>query len=634
MSSFLSLGHAPLRLGASIVSALVLCGAVPAVGAQTVTSIELEPVVVTATRVPTPLPHVLSDTTVLARAELERQRGATVAEVLRRVGGLQMSNNGGRASTSSLFMRGADSRHVAVMVDGVRVDTQSGAGGATWEALPLEQIERIEIVRGPASAVYGSDAIAGVVQVFTRKGRPGAPRLNVGASLGTQGTRAADASVSGGTETLDYAFSAGAERSNGFNAVTDTASFYYRPDRDGYTKRSASGRMGYALNVDHRLEVSALHSKVRAQYDGFNDGTDPDDISRHGVDTLQARWAAQWLPNWSSQVVLGQSKDHYDTTPSPYRTDTRVRTVTWQNDVKHGPHRLQATLERREDALDNPSLDGFSLPIDASRHQNSVALGYGWHEGQGPVIQANLRHDRDSEFGGQTTGSLGVSVPMGGAWRAHATAGTGFRAPTLYQRFSEYGQAALVPERSRNIEAGVAYADGASSAKATVFRTRLTQLIDYDPALGGTGACASPFGCYDNVGSTATLQGLSLKGGVDWQQVQFAANVDFLSARNNETGLVLARRARRTANVSVDTDLMQWQLGADWHLAASRFDRADNLKRLGGYGTLALRAQRPVGADWSVQVRADNVTDTDYQLAGGYATAPRSLFVGMRWAPR
>ena len=138
---------------------------------------------VTATRAPLPASHVLADTTVLTRDDLDRSASMVLSDVLARAGGLQLSRNGGAGGTSSMFLRGAESRYTAVLVDGVRVDSQAGGGGTAWEAIPLDQIDRIEIVRGPASAVYGSDAMAGVVQIFTRKGQFGRPPLDGGGRL-------------------------------------------------------------------------------------------------------------------------------------------------------------------------------------------------------------------------------------------------------------------------------------------------------------------------------------------------------------------------------------------------------------------------------------------------------------------
>ena len=311
-----------------------------------------------------------------------------------------------------------------------------------------------------------------------------------------------------------------------------------------------------------------------------------------------------------------------------------MRTLAWQHDVDLGPHRIQATLERRQDSLDNPNVDGFSAPIDADRHQNSLALGYGWREAAGATLQANLRHDRDSEFGGQTTGSLGVGMPLAPGWRAHATAATGFRAPTLYQRFSQYGNAGLDPETSRSVEAGVSLQDGDRRLKLTAYRNHIRHLIGFVPELGGTGVCADAFGCYDNIAETATLQGVALSGGTLAWGVQWGGNLDLLSARNDQTGKTLARRSRNVMKLTADTDWRQWQLGAQWHLEGPRWDDAENTERVGGYGTLGLSAQRPLAPDWTLQLRGENLGNQRYAQIKGYGVPPRSAYVGVRWASR
>ena len=258
----------PLRVSrlsslASLTS--VLCTATLPVWAQTGSLNKLDSVFVTATRSPQKLSDVLADVTVLTRADIERQAFGGVADLLRNNGCAEMTRNGGPASTTSLFLRGADTRHTLVLIDGMRVDSQS-TGGATWEALPLSQIERIEVLKGPASAIYGSDAVGGVVQIFTRKSGTGGSKLSLdlGVAAGNLGTKKIDGGVFGSSGIFDYAVSVAAERSDGFNATLDLPDSYnYVPDRDGYRNHSASVRLGAQLSREHRVEVMALQSHAR-----------------------------------------------------------------------------------------------------------------------------------------------------------------------------------------------------------------------------------------------------------------------------------------------------------------------------------------------------------------------------------
>lgn len=581
-----------------------------------------EPVVVTATRMATPLAEVLADVTVIGRADIERRAAASVAELLRGVAGFEMARNGGPGGTTSVFVRGAESRFTAVLIDGVRVDSQS-TGGAPWEALPLAQIERIEIVRGPAGAVYGSDALAGVVQIFTRRGRPGV-QADVGLGAGNLGTARTDASVRGADGPLDWALSASAERSDGFNAITNPANASYSPDRDGYRSRGLDGRVGLALHADHRLELSALSQRMRSRYDAYH-GRAPaaDDRALNDLDTLRAAWSAQWTPAWRSELSLGDGTTRYETRPSPYVSDTRVRNWAWQHRVALGQQRFDATLERREDRLVNSSIAGGR----GERHQDAVALGHAW-QGDVASLQLNLRHDRDSEFGTNNTGAVAAGWRLSPGWRLLGSAGTAFRAPTLYQRYSQYGNAALRPEESHNLELGLHREAADWRWSATAWRNRVSNLISYS----APGVCTSSAGCYRNT-SRARLQGVTLEAAATLGAVRVSGSADLQSPRDEGNGTWLARRARQVARLRADTDAAGWTLGAQLLASAARYNEAANTNRLGGYALLGLDAQRALSPGWNLVVRVDNALDRAVVTAKDYADAPRQLFVALRWTP-
>ena len=589
---------------------------------------QLDPVVVSATRSPVPLSHVLSDVSVIQREDIERHGSGGVVDVLRGVAGVQMVRNGGPAGTTSVFIRGGEQRFTAVMVDGVRVDTQT-TGGVSWEAIPLSQIERIEIVRGPASALYGSDAMGGVVQIFTRKGTGGAG-LDAGLGVGSHHTAKSDATFSGASGPLDFALSAASESSHGFDSTVRSATAT-GADRDGYWSRSVSGRLGFQLADAHRVEVSALDNRVRSQYDAPVSSFSPfvDNQATRDLQTLRALWSAQWTQGWRSALSAGQSDDAYEAipnNPTPYRSFSRVQTYAWQNDVSWGANSLQAILERRQDRLRN---DLDERPIDDGRSQDAIGLGYGWRDA-GRALQLQLRRDDDSEFGGHSTGSIASGLDLAPGWRLQSSFGTGFRAPTLYQRFSEYGSASLAPESSRNFELGLQRSLAHGQLSLTAFHNRVTDLIVF----GGTGTCASDFGCYANSSGVSELSGLTLQGRHAWRGWRTSGSFDFLSAKNTDTDKWLARRARRTASLQLDKDLGDWTLGAQWLGVGRRFDDAANKRTLGGYGVLNLDAQWRIDPEWRLQVRVDNLFDKDYNTANNFVSAPLSLFVGMRWSPK
>jgi vitamin B12 transporter len=587
--------------------------------AQTDSDRVLPEVVVTATRVQQPLTDVVADVTIIDRSVIERSGATGLADVLARVPGLQFARNGGPSSATSVYLRGAESRFTAVFVDGVRIDSQS-TGGASWGALLLSQIDRIEVVRGPAAAVYGSDALGGVIQIFTRKGETAfAPAIEFG--LGSHGTMKFDASLSGSQGSVDYALGLARESSDGFNSQPTA-----NPDKDGYRSTAASARLGWQINAAHRLEATLLNSETDAQYDAFTPGRD--DHGFQDLRTLGLNWAARWSEVYSSKVGISQSKDRYETTPSVYLTDTQVTSYLWQNEWRLGAHQLTAALERREDRLNNAS----TTPVVTERSQNAIALGYGLRSGD-HTLQLNARYDDDSEFGGHSTGSAAYAFGFLPNWRATVSAGTAFRAPTLFQRFSLYGVPSLRPESGRNVEAGVKYEARGNSFSAVIYRNKVSDLITY---VAGPGACAngtgSFAGCYGNTGS-AQYSGLTLSGGTSVNRVALRASLDLQNPKDLTTGKQLARRAKQVATLAANAPVGSWQMGAEAQLVGQRYNDAANLQKLHGYGLLNLYASTRIGKSWTLLGRIDNLGDVDYETARGYATGGRTAYVGLKWAP-
>ena len=614
---------APLCLRPALMAiAVVGACSVPAQAQQSASSVQvaqnlrapsMTETVVTATRTAQPLSDLVADVTVLDRETIETSGATGLADVLARVPGIEISRNGGPGTNTSVFLRGAESRFTAVYIDGVRVDSQS-TGGAAWESIPLALIDRIEVLRGPAGAVYGSDAMGGVVQIFTKRGENGvAPYVGVG--IGTHSTRKLEAGISGASGTIDYALGIAREESKGFNARPIATA---NPDRDGYESTSANARLGLQINATHRLEGTLLVSDMDSGYD-----TSPvkDDRSMHKVHALGLNWQAQWTTQYKTRLQVTDSRDKYETKPSIYLSDTHLRGYLFQNEWRQGAHLLTAALERREDNLEN-------APIDRQRSQNAIALGYGYSAG-GHTLQANVRHDSDSEFGGKGTGSLAYGFAFAPQWRATASVGTAFRAPTLYQRFSEYGIGSLSPESSRNAEIGLRWAAGSSSFSATAYRNRVQDLITF----GAAGPCPSTFGCYTNT-ARAEYKGVTLAGSHRLGDVQLRGSIDLQNPRDLATGKQLARRSKRHGTFGADTQIAGWTVGAEVQASGRRFDNAANTNVLGGYALVNLYASTRIARDFTLLARLDNAADKNYELARTYATAGRVAYLGVKWAPQ
>jgi vitamin B12 transporter len=622
----------PVAFRPTLLAAAIACTAAPAIfaqGAPVAQAVALADTafmaetVVTANRIEQPLSDLVADMSIVGRETIETSGAAGVADVLSRLPGIQMVRNGGPGAATSVYLRGAETRFTAVYIDGVRVDSQS-TGGASWQAIPLEAIERIEVLRGPAAAVYGSDAMGGVVQIFTKKGE-GRPKPYIGLGWGSRGTVTAQTGISGGQNGWDYSLGASHAGSNGFNARTIASA---NSDADGYRNNAFNARVGYQITKHQRIEATALDSYMNSGYDAT--GSKADDRNIDKMQAVGLSWQAQWSDIYSTRLQYTQSRDYYETRPAPndYKTDTRLHSYLFQNTWKLGAQTLTAALERREDKLVNNGLDIGSR----DRSQNAMALGYGLRADR-HTLQLNVRHDRDSEFGGHTTGSAAYGYEFLPHWRATASAGTAFRAPTLYQRFSMYGDATLQPEKGRNVELGLKWGKGSDSFSAMVYRNNVTNLINWT---GGTGICpgnSGPFGgCYANVGR-ARYEGITLAGTTRVGQVNLQASADFQNPRDRDSGKQLARRAKRYASLSADTLVAGWTLGAQMQTSASRFDDAANRNLLGGYTLWHLSAQKQLTRDWSLVARINNLTDKRYELARTYATEGRSGYVGVKWMP-
>lgn len=579
-------------------------------------------VVVTANRTPQPVSRVLADVSIVDRESIERSGATAVADLLARLPGIEFARNGGPGTATSVFIRGAETRHTAVYIDGVRVESQS-TGGAVWEQIPLEQIERIEVLRGPAAALYGSDAVAGVVQLFTRRGQ-GALRPAVSLSTGSYATRQVQAGLSGSTDGFDYSLSGTHGRSNGFStraaAITSV-----NPDDDGWRRNSVHARVGYQFNTVHRVDVSLLGSNLRSQYDGFTLGLD--DVNDYTLRTGSVRWQGRWSEATNTRLQLGQTLSTYESKPDFYRTETTLRNYVLQHDQHIGNSLLTATLERREDELMNPATP-FTAHLKSDRHQNSAGLGWNGDFGE-HLLQAQVRHDDDSEFRGKSTGSVAWGWRFAPQWRVTAAAATSFRVPTLYQRFSPYGNAALVPETGRNLETGLRWANEGSELSVTGWRNRVTNLISF----GAAGPCRDAFGCYVNVGR-AQLEGVTLAGRTRLAGVTLRGSFDWHDPRNLAKLKLLERRATRFASLGADANVSGWTLGTELQAAGARFEDAANTQRLGGYGLVNVFASKTLTSGLALEGRIDNVGDKDYQLAQTFATAGRTVQVTLRWTMR
>jgi vitamin B12 transporter len=588
-------------------------------GASLAGPARIDSVAVTATRSAQPIADVLADITLIDADEIARAGAQSLTELLQRQPGVEIVQNGGPGAVSGLFLRGANRGQTLVLIDGVRV-ASSTAGATSLEAIPLDQIERIEILRGPASSLYGADAIGGVVQVFTRRGS-GAINGNASAGYGTYRTWDAKAGINAGTGPVQFAVQASTKESNGFNAIANPANFLYNPDADGYTNQSVSASLGVNWAPEQTLSAQYVRSRLNNQFDG---GPDYDDrtitAAQSWVVTSRNRLAQTWVSRLSAGEGLDDSRSQTGFGTYPYRTTQRQ--YAWQNEFALPGGMLTAGVERRDERVTTDA--AFAT---TARTTNSL-FGVYQLRLDAHALQANLRRDYASQYGSQTTGAIAYGYRISPAWRITAGYSTGFKPPSFNDLYyPDFSNPNLEPETSRNLEAGVYWTSSiggaALEARAIAYRNRVSKLIVFQ--------CDALFNCAPHNVDEAALEGVTLgfeargeSGGV------LTASVDLQSPEDDRTGNLLPRRARRHGAVGIRHPWGPVRLGAELVASSLRYDDPANLVRMGGYAIMNLTAEWTVSPGWSLFARADNVFDRYYELAAGYATGGATVFVGVR----
>ena len=570
----------------------------------------LDAVTVTASRRPQAAADVLAEVSVIDRAQIDASGAPDLLELLRRQPGVDLARTGGSGQQTSLFLRGGNSNHVLFLVDGVRV-ASANTGAAAFEHLPLDQVERIEIIRGPRASYFGSDAISGVIAITTRE-RSGASAL---LRVGSHGRTAAAAAFGASSERGAFSVQLGGEEYDGFSASLPGA-FGYDPDDDGYSHRNLGLRGRYELG-SQRLGFSALATRQDVEFDQGETAVDQHALAA----TLEGPLASGWM----HRLTLGGARDDLDTPAYFARFLTRRQNLDWVHDVAvAGDQHLVfgANLQREH----GRNLDTFAGPVSVFDESLSHQAGFvGWQGVRGAFeYEGALRYDDHETFGGETTAqaALGWRFESG---RVYANWGQGFRAPNLNELYSPGygglfgGNPDLEPERSRALELGLDLRLGATTLGINGYRNDIDELIAYQ---GGETFQAI------NV-ARARIDGVELSFEQRIDAWTLAANTTWQDARDADTGSDLLRRPARKANVDLDYALSEsLRLGAGVIYASSRQDFDGELP---AYTVLDLRADWAIAAAWHLTARLGNAFDREYSLASGFATAGRELTLTLRW---
>ncbi len=565
------------------------------------------PLVVTATRTPVTADDALAAVSVITRDDIDRRQPADVPELLRSLPGVSLARNGGRGKTASLYLRGTESDHTLVLIDGVRIGSAT-LGSAPLEQLPVGEIQRIEVVRGPRASLYGADAIGGVIQIFTRRDRSHA-RL----AVGNRDTWEFGAGLAREGERGGFAVSASGQSTDGFDA-TDERSFSHDPDRDGYDSRSGNVTGHYQVTDTLTLRGRALRVDGENEFDSTSTAAD----ETQQVVSGEAEW--QPAQSWRSRLSVGSTLDDLDSRDfGGDRFVTRRDTATWQNDFFIGDdHVTTAGVDYHEDRV-----SGTIDYTETHRDNLAVFVQHQWYAGAFDV-QGALRHDDNEAFGGETTGNIAVGYRISPALRTYASYGTAFKAPTfndLYYPDTGFfkGNPNLEPEHSRTTEVGLE-SSGAWQWRVAAFHTDADDLITFD-----ANAASSV-----NV-NEARIRGIEgeVSGNIAGFGTRLAAT--WLDAEDGDTGNDLPRRPDLTATLGIDRAFGPARVGTEIHYGGERFDELANTTELDSFTVVDVTASYALSDVWTLRGKVANLLDEDYQTADTFEMPGRTVLVSIEW---
>jgi vitamin B12 transporter len=576
----------------------------------------VDPVVVTATRAITPA-STLREAIVITRDDLESAGPLSLAELLQRRAGIEFRATGGAGQPQTLFIRGAGTAQTLVLVDGLRVGSAT-VGTTSIEHIPLEMIERIEIVKGPMSSLYGPEAIGGVIQIFTR-GRS-TPHLFVSSAYGTDN----DSRLAAGIATQDngwrLAFSMGARHVDAPSATNPRATFSFNPDRDPYANAFANLRASQTMWQGETVELEAFTSRSRTHFDS---GPASDDRNDQTISGVRLTSSASFAPWWMSRLAIGEGRDKLVTRGSfAGLLETRQDQASWINEVNVPGGKALVGLETLRQKVVSDTV--FTR---TRRDTNSAFLGLTESYG-GQHVEGSARRDDDDQFGARNTGSLSYGLDFPALARLSATYARGFRAPTFFDlygpTFPGYTpNAALEPEHSKSYEIALR-SDAAATVqwRVTAFHHRFENLIVYSPLQA-------------TVLNVARARSRGVEASVEgaWLGTRLRATLTAQRPRDEDTGFTLQGRAERYGSVDASRSFGPWTAGVTVTASGQRFDSTNEAAatRLGGYALLDARVSYRFARFWRAELAATNLADRRYEGAVGYDAPRRAVMLSVRF---
>ncbi|MFC5742302.1 TonB-dependent vitamin B12 receptor [Dyella tabacisoli] len=603
----------------------------------------LPTVLVTATRTAITTDEALASVTVITREDIERLQPVSVTDLLIGLPGVTVAQAGGLGQQTSMFLRGTNSTHTLVLIDGVRVGNVNFDLPA-YEQIPVDQIERIELVRGPRSSLYGSDAIGGVIQIFTKRGqRDGGLTPSLRVSTGSNHYVDGQVGLAGGDTHAWYNLSLDGQYTRGINACRVGAAeagagcFVDEPDRDGMRNWNGAFSGGYRWDNGTELTASWLRSKTDIKSDG---SPAAGNLVQNEQDVAGAHLSFSPLDIWKVTLGVGQNRDrsnrfyqgyyagdffnaagYYAHVPAGY-VNSRRNQASWQNDISLATNQLLTVgVDWQQEHIASDTAYLSTKRDDTGGYAQYLGT-FGRNE-----VQLSVRRDHNEQFGNHTTGGASWGYGFDHGLRLTASWGSAFHAPTFNDLYYPYGggNPNLKPEKSHSTELGLSQKLDSWNWALNAYQTQINQLITLDSNY------------YPMNISKARINGLEAQLGTTLDGWQVQGYLTLQQPKNRDGGAndgnLLARRPQRTARIDLDRRFGDIGIGATFNAAGKRYDDLANVHRLGGYATTDLRASYTFAADWQVEARLANAFDRRYETVYYFNQPGRTWFLTVRYSP-
>ena len=550
-------------------------------------SVDLDPMVVSATLAPRTASETLSSVSVINEQALRQRDPISLIDALRGQAGVDFSSSGGFGKNTSLYLRGTGPESTLLLIDGMRLRSATN-GGPAWQFLDPRMFERIEVVRGPRGALYGADAVGGVVQLFTLEpeGEQATPSITLGG--GSFGTARVQANLSGEANATRYQFSASHLSSDGTEVRKGG-------EDKAYDNTTGLVRLAHDFDNGAVMGITALRASGNTEYEGGDSDYVQQVAGVYGEIPVTA--------NWTSRLTISEARDELDDFSDLGATtfDTTTHTARWDNSVLMGNHELVAGAEYQQDKID-------STTDYAEDSRDNVAVFAQTLLDFAPFsLQVGLRHDDNEAFGGETTGHLALGYALDDHYTLRASYDTAFRAPTFNELyFPDFGNPDLDPEKAESVELGLRGQYGRGFWDVAVYQSDIDDMVAYTVQ----DSHYAPF----NV-DRARIRGVELTTGLEWNQWVLAASATYTDPEDRNTGKRLVRRATQGVRLDADRRIGDWNLGASFVAQNHRYNDADNKERLSGYGTIDLRAGWHFAPQWKASLTLENVLDREYASA-------------------